>query len=95
MRWTEKDKSNRFYIISKRGVVFYEIVERVSNLETEMNLPEYERWTNGKSLKYNSYNYVYELIQRLGELEDNVLRFRQRKKIHDRIQEIMSRRLEE
>ena len=95
MRWTKKDESNRFYVIAQRGVVFYEIVERISDLETEMNISECERWTNGKLLQCDSYNYVYELIQRLGELEDNVLRFRQRKKIHDKIQEIMNRKMEE
>ena len=86
MRWTKRDVSNHFYIIAKRGVFLYDIIERISNLETEMNIPESERWTKGKSLRCNAFNYVYELIQRLGELEDDVLRFRQRKKIHDKIQ---------
>ena len=90
MRWTKRDASNHFYVISKRGVVLYEIIERISDIETEMNVPENKRWTKGKSLKYRSYNHVYELIQRLGELEDDVLRFRQRKKIHDKIQAIQN-----
>lgn len=91
MRWTKKDVSNHFYVISKKDVVLYEIVERISEFETEMNIPESERWTRGNALRCNAYNYVYELIQRLGELEDDILRFRQRKKIHDKIQEAMNR----
>ncbi len=92
MRWTKKDTSNHFYVISKNNVALYEIIERISDLETEMNIPDCERWTNGKSLRCDEYNYVYELIQRLGELEDDVLRFRQRKKIHDKIQEAMKKK---
>lgn len=91
MRWTRKDESNRFYVISQKGVLLYEIIERISDFETEMNIPEYERWTKGKSLRCKSYNYVYEIIQRLGQLEDDIPRFRQRKKIHDTIQEAMKK----
>ena len=90
MRWTKRDVSNHFFVIAKRGVFLYDIIERISDLETEMNIPEPERWTKGKLLRYNEFNHVYELIQRLGELEDEVLRFRQRKKIHDKIQAVIN-----
>ena len=87
MRWTKLDDSKHFFVIIKRNVFIYDIVHRISEFETEMNLSEDERWTKGTSLKCNAFNYVYELIQRLGKLEDDVLRFRQRKSIHDKIQE--------
>lgn len=81
MRWTKRDVSNHFFVIVKRGVFLYDIIDRIAELETEMNIPEPERWTKGKSLRCNAFSCVYELIQRLGELEDDEPRFRQRKKI--------------
>lgn len=87
MRWTKRDKSNCFYLILKRCVFLNEIIKRISDFETEMNIPEHDRWTHNSLLKSPEYNYVFELIQRLGELEDDIVRFRQRKKIHDKIEQ--------
>lgn len=87
MRWTKLDDSKHFFVIIKRNVFIYDIIHRISEFETEMNIPESERWTKDDALKCNAFNHVYELIQRLGKLEDDIFRFRQRKKIHDKIQE--------
>ena len=88
MRWTKRSENGRFYVIIKKDIFIYDIVQRICDIETEMCLADSERWTNGNVLKGNIFEHVYELIQRLGELEDDVLRFRQRKKIHERIQSI-------
>ena len=86
MRWTKRNENHTFYLIIKQNIFVYDIVERISDIETEMEVPESERWTRGKSLKENMYEHVYELIQLLGELEDDLPRYRQRKKIHEKIQ---------
>lgn len=91
MRWTKLDASNRFYVITQKEIFLFDIIERISAFETEMNIPEHERWTNGNVVKCNAFNHVYELIQRLGALEDDIPRFRQRKKIHDKIQAAMNK----
>ena len=91
MRWTKMDSTNRFYVIVQKEVFLFDIIERISEFETEMNIPELERWTKGNSVRCNAFNHVYELIQRLGALEDEIPRFRQRKKIHDRIQAAMNK----
>ena len=85
MRYTKRNENQSFYLIVKRNVFVYDIVERISEIETEMEMPEAERWTKGKSLKGNMYEHVYELIQRLGQLEDDLPRFRQRRKIREKI----------
>lgn len=86
MRWTKRNENHTFYLIIKQNIFVYDIVERISDIETEMEVPESERWTRGKALKGNMYEHVYELIQRLGQLEDDLPRYRQRKKIHEKIQ---------
>ena len=86
MRWTKLDESKHFFVIVKKNIFIYDIVNRISDFETEMNIPEAERWTRGRTLRCNAFNHVYELIQRLGVLEDDIFRFRQRKKIHDKIE---------
>lgn len=86
MRWTKRNENHTFYLIIKQNIFVYDIVERISDIETEMEVPESERWTRGKALKGNMYEHVYELIQHLGELEDDLPRYRQRKKIHEKIQ---------
>lgn len=89
-RWTQFHSSKHFYVIARRNVFLYQIIERISEFETEMQIPDDERWTKGKMVRCHEFEHVYELIQRLGELESEILRYRQRKKIHEKIQAAMN-----
>ena len=85
VRWTQLHESKHFYVIIKRDIFLYQIIERIAEFETEMEIPDKDRWTKGKVLKGNEFEHVYELIQRLGELESDIPKYRQRKKIHEKI----------